>query len=277
MDNKALNHTLHTGSAARIDFFTLIAIAAVVQLLSTVIHEIIGHTLAAVIVGADIHHFSSVDVALDHEGLTAASSRLVSSAGIGMNVIIGLGVIMLYRYLNHLSSNMRYFLWLLGHVNLFVGGGYLMVLSFTGFGDIGLFVEGLSYVVVWQIGFTLFGVFVSFATLIHGIKTLEPFLGHSRRGQRGKVLTLFPYFTAGIISVISGLFNPTGSLLVATSAAASSFGGQAFLAWMSSFTERKTPDPTVATITVTRSYMWICLAIIAVIVNVAVLGPGLPR
>lgn len=177
------------------------------------------------LVGGHLLHFSSADADYSGNGLTAGAIRMINAAGIVMNLVFGFIVLTIFRLLSNLSGNMKYFLWLLGHVNLFIGGGYMIALSFAGFGDVDQFVEGLAYPTIWKVAFTLLGVLISFSALKHGVKTLDPFLGddYAERRRRGRALTLIPYLLSGIVSVTAGLFNPVGMVLVAISAAASSF------------------------------------------------------
>ncbi|MFC6232686.1 hypothetical protein ACFQI7_33450 [Paenibacillus allorhizosphaerae] len=263
----------------RINLFSIASIAVFTQFICSVAHEVLGHALMAALSGGSLLHVSSVDADYNIEHLTVGLQRLIHSAGILMNFIVGIVVAIIAKQLLHASSNTRYFLWLLCHVNFFIGGGYMMALSFAGFGDVDAFVTGLPNPVFWKTALTLIGAVISFATLKHGVRTLDPFLGneYGERRRRGRALTIFPYLVSGIMSVIAGLFNPVGMVLVAMSAAASSFGGQAFLAWMAAFIRiRKSGEP-VELLTPVFSKTWIFLGILAFIVDVVVLGPGLPR
>jgi hypothetical protein len=69
------------------------------------------------------------------------------------------------------------------------------------------------------------------------------------------------------------MFNPVGLILVAISAAAASFGGSSGLAWMWQMLRSKPageelPEP------IERSRGWMIAALVAAIIFIGVLGPG---
>jgi hypothetical protein len=272
-----MKSALKPESSVKIPLYTITAIAVVVQLICSVVHEILGHALAAVLLGGHLLHVSSVDADYSLDGLSMGAQRIVHAAGILMNFIFGFVVHVAAKGVATASANIRYFCWLLGHVNFFIGGGYMMALSFAGFGDVDAFVTDLPSPALWKTAFTAIGAAISFATLRHGLRTLDPFLGgdYIVRRKRGKALTLVPYVASGIVSVVAGLFNPVGMILVATSAAASSFGGQAFLAWMPAFVRARKSDEEAELVMPVHSVLWIAVGLIALIVDVAILGPGL--
>jgi hypothetical protein len=96
------------------------------------------------------------------------------------------------------------------------------------------------------------------------------------RVARGRRVTLYPYLAGGILSCISGAFNPYGYIMVAISAGAASFGGTSALAWMAQLLHRParvgaTTGPALA---IERSVAWITVAAVVAVVFVFVLGPG---
>jgi hypothetical protein len=167
--------------------------------------------------------------------------------------------------------------WLFGHVNLFVGGGYALALSFANFGDMHAIVQGLATPVVWQVALTLAGLAISFLALVHGIRSLAPYLGAGAdRVRRTVQLTLVPYLTMGIVAMTAGALNPDSPQLIVISAGASTFGGNAFLAWMP-FWIRHAPPLEGEPLGIPRSPFFISLGIIALLVDYIALAPGLPR
>ncbi len=145
----------------RIDVPTVIAIAAIVNVSATIIHEAAGHGLAAALFGAHIVHVSSVDLSYDERALTTVQNRIVAAAGPLANLVIGLVVVWLTDRWPPANPAKHYAQWLFGHVNLFAGGGYALALSFAGFGDMQAIVNGLPAPVAWQVLLTLTGLAIS--------------------------------------------------------------------------------------------------------------------
>ena len=158
----------------RIDTLTLIAIAALVNVTATVVHEALGHGVVAALFGAHIVHVSSVDLAFDERTAGDIQNRIIAAAGPLANLAVGWIVVMFADRIPTTSPVTRYAAWLFGHVNLFVGGGYALALSFANFGDMHVIVHGLALPLVWQIALTLAGIAISFLALLHGIRSLAP-------------------------------------------------------------------------------------------------------
>lgn len=113
-------------------------------------------------------------------------------------------------------------------------------------------------------------------TLLHAARTLVPFLGEGADRQRRAVgLTLIPYLTMGIIAVSAGALNPDSPMLIVISAGASSFGGNAFIAWIPAWMRRfhgLRGDP----LGLPRSPIAIGFGVAALLVDYIALAPGLP-
>jgi len=277
MTSNTLNVTDHT--APRNDLFTIGAIAVIAYLLSVMIHEALGHGVAALLVGGHIQHITSLDVA--YTGTTAGTwaDRFVAAAGCLAQLIAAGILYTFYRRSQTLAPDRRYFLWLFTHINLLIPGGYLMALSFVSFGDWNEFVQGLPAPIIWRSALTLLGIGISFAALRSGSRGLQSFIGivpHDRE-RRANTLTIAPYLFGGAINTLAGIFNPDSPALIITSAAAASFGGTIFLFWTGFVAGMTKAQPGASTIAVTRSVPWLSAGVVAVLIYFFVLGPGLPR
>lgn len=266
-------------SRSGIDILTIIAIAIVTYLASTFAHEALGHGLAALISGLHVTRLTSVDLEVNFTNVSLGKVRFVAAAGCIANVILAIIAIMLFRYTRRGSPATRFFLWLLATNNLLIPGGYLMVLTFLGIGDWSDFVQGLPSVLVWKIGLTLLGVLISFAGLWWGGRNIDIFLGPEKRlrSRRSLTLTLTAYLAGGTANTLAGALNPTSPMLILISAAASSFGGTIWLLWINSFARNPRPTTPEVPLIVSRSWLWIGLGVVALLIYFLVLGPGLPR
>lgn len=270
-------------AAPRNDWLTVAAMAVVTYLLSAFTHEMLGHGVASLLVGARIVHVTSLDLVYDASHLTAAQGRFIAAAGCAAQFILAGILILVYRAVrDRVAPTTRYFLWLLLYINLFIPAGYLMALSFAPFGDWNDFVQGLPQQVLWRLGFTVLGTAITFAAAIAGARALDPFLGRDQaeRSSRALVLTLVAYLAGSIVNTLAGVLNPDGAILVLISAAAASFGGTIFLFWTGRFAVwmfKPTPATPAVPLTVTRSLPWLVAGGVAALIYFVVLGPGVPR
>ncbi len=256
------------------DIATIISLAVIATALATLLHEGLGHGMAAWVLGADVKMISSVHCAYDSSMLSEGSRRLISAAGSFVNLDTGLVAWFLIRGAR--SATVRYFLWLFAAISLFQAGGYLMVSPLAGFGDWNAFVTDLPYPFLWRLLLTALGVGISFGALFLSLKGIKPFLvrGTSMIPTARK-LTWVPYLTGGVVSVLSGLYNPVGWSLVLISAAAASFGGTAWLAWLPFWLKGNDPDIGDMAISIQRNFRWIAAGVVVLLIFIFVLGPGI--
>src|SRR2546425_9797997 len=106
------------GSGARSNLWTVIAVAIVAYAGCDMVHEVLGHGVACLLVG--VRPLSLSTVALQ----TGTSSRPVAAAGSIANVVFGMLAMWLFRRGRSFGAG-RYFLWLFGSINLLNGTGYL--------------------------------------------------------------------------------------------------------------------------------------------------------
>lgn len=266
-----------TASPLTTDRWTVVGIGLLVGLLAVFVHEGLGHGLAVVLTGHQLTRVTSVDAEFDEGALGAGTLRIIAAAGPLANVALGLlawGGLRVAR-----GARGRYFLWLLGFSNLLVAGGYLLALSFTDFGDVHDFMAGLPLKPLWQIVSTALGLVSSLLVLRIALRLLDPFLGWGKdaRQRRALTLTLAPYLAIGLSAIVAGALNPTSPALILISAAAASFGGNAFMVWVPLWVRAESAATPPEPLVVGRSWPWIAAGIVALLVRVIVLGPGVPR
>ena len=126
---------------------------------------------------------------------------------------------------------------------------------------------------------TIFGAAAYMLAARASLLELRPLIGSDKttRFARAVQLSKPPYFSGGILACIAGSLNPAGWILVALSAAASTFGGASGLLWMmdwlkgDSIPPGSEPEP----MPIRRSWPWIVSAAVLALGFVVVVGPGL--
>jgi hypothetical protein len=262
-----------------LDILTVIATAICVYTLADIFHEGLGHGLAYVSLGGKVVNISSTNCDCVADGLSRTALRAVAAAGPLMNLGLSILFWILLRTFRKLDVSVRYFFWLSMTFNGLAFAGYLAVPTLFGFGDVFDFTQGLSPEWLWRISLISIGVvlYIGMAFVaVHEFEFLQSRTPSERRG-RAWTLNLVPYLTGGIAFCISGLFNPVGPELILISAAAASFGGASGLIWMSPWSAGKAPDANTpqSPVSIQRSWRWILVGLMALIVLIAVLGPGI--
>jgi hypothetical protein len=255
------------------DALTIAGIAIITYVLASVLHEGVGHGGACLLSGGKVLVISTVHMEC------SADNRLVTAGGTLMNVAAGVSCFALGRVIPRTSPRLRYFLWLSMTVNLFTAAGYFGFSGIGGFGDWASFIQGLGPQWAWRIGMTIFGAAAYLLVARFSLLELRPLIGNDkeRRFARAVRLSKMPYFAGGILACVAGSLNPQGMILVALSAAASTFGGTSGLLWMMYLLKGERipsgsdPEP----IPIRRSWLWIMTAVILALGFVMVLGPGI--
>ncbi|HLK59756.1 MAG TPA: hypothetical protein VKU00_24555, partial [Chthonomonadaceae bacterium] len=252
------------------------AIGILAYLVAALIHEG-GHAVTGIAFGIRTLKLTSFDVDFDSSLLMPLQRRGVSAAGILCNFLLATLILILFRKaLLRAGANLRYFLWLLGYINLFVGGGYMMALSFVPFGDMNSLLSGLPAEFLLRLGTTALGVLIMLFALVHGAYALNSFLGTDpvERKKRTLQLSVVPYLAGCFVNTFSAVFAGAGGFLILCSAAAASFGGTSWMLMMVFPIEggrRLASDPPL---TPHRSLLWIVLGLVAAALNFGVFGRG---
>jgi hypothetical protein len=254
------------------DALTIVGIAIITYVLSTMLHEAVGHGGACLIVGA--HPIMVSTVAMD----CSLDNRLVIAGGTIINVLVGALFLAWGRVTSRNSPSLKFFLWLSMTVNLFTAAGYFAFSGIGGFGDWALFMKGLGPEWAWRVGMTIFGVAAYLLVVRLSLLELRPIIGSDKEERivRAARLSKISYFTGGILACIAGALNPQGFILVVLSAGASTFGGTSGLLWMIDWLKGhriplgSEPEP----LPIRRNWPWIACAFVVAVVFIAVLGPG---
>lgn len=263
------------------DLATLIALALVAYALSNLAHEGLAHGGGCLAVGARAVELNAVYFECDYGAVSTAGRRWVAAAGSLVNLGVAGAAFALLARRDKLAppTSGAYFLWLLGTINLLQATGYWLFSGIGGIGDWAVVVRGFEPAALWRAGLALAGLAGYVAAVAVALGTLAPFLG-AGPGRVGRAvrLTVVPYLAGGALYVAAGLFNPLGWLLVLVSAVAASFGGTSALAWMAQLLrdERRWPPAAgAARLDLARSPGWVAAGLVALVVFVGVLGPGI--
>lgn len=252
------------------DLATVIAIAVVAFAISSPLHEALGHGGACLLTGG--HALLLTSASFD----CSRDNRLVAAAGTLVNLVTGLVCWLVLKKFAHGSGSVRYFLWLLMTINLLMGTGYFFYSGVSNIGDWAEVVRGVQPQWLLRLALTVVGIASYLLVVWFALRQLRGFLAQNdwRRGG-AKDLTIVPYLTGGVLFTIAGMFNPGGLAIVATSAAAASFGGNSGLAWMTQYLGgRFAPKIASEPFVIPRSWAWIAAAVVAAGIVIGVLGRG---
>jgi hypothetical protein len=267
----AAKHTIQTEPASG-DALTIAGIAVVAYILASVLHEGVGHGGACLLTGGKPIMVSTVSMDC------SADNRLVIAGGTIVNVLFGAVCFVLGRMTGRTSPRLKYFLWLSMTVNLFTAAGYFAFSGIGGFGDWAQFIRGLGPQWAWRVGLTIFGAVTYMLAVWLSLLELRPSIGSNKEQRivRAARLSKISYFTGGILACVAGSLNPDGFILVALSAAASTFGGTSGLLWMIDWLkgDRIPLGSEAEPLPIPRNWPWVATAFILALIFIVVIGPG---
>jgi hypothetical protein len=255
---------------------TVGAVAILAYVIANVLHEGVGHAGACLALGCEPVTLTTAYFEGDSSGLDPAAPRLISAAGTLVNLTAGGIFLKLHRRLRQAPGTLRYFLWLSFTVNLLVATGYPLFSGALGVGDWMRVVEGWGEVGLWRLGLAAAGLLLYAGAVWVSLRELSRLVGprNSDRVGRGVRLTVPAYLIGSLASTLGALLNPAGAAFVLTSAAAH-FGGTSGLAWMAQVLHSKgLSSESPAPVRIEQSWPWIIAAAAALLVHVAILGPG---
>jgi hypothetical protein len=258
------------------DLPTVTAIALVAYAASNVLHEAVGHGGACLALGGKPLVLSSVHFECGEQGISALALRGVAAGGTIANFIVGALALLVFKRANPLHKpHAAYFLWLFTALNLLSGAGYFLFSGVGGIGDWADVALGTMPPLVWRPAMSVFGGAIYFLLARQSARWLRSLVGSGELSMsRSKLLTVPAYVAGGLLYCLAGLFNPVGPVLIAISAAASSFGGASGLLWLTQFLPRGEHSAAPAA-ELDRSYVWIVVGCVVSLIFVAILGPSI--
>jgi hypothetical protein len=233
-----------TSSIADDDRWTLAAFGVLAYMTSNVLHEGLGHGVAAWLSGA--RHITVTSTYMD----AGFDTRWILAAGTLANLVFGVLGVAVLRSMRRADMSLQLFLWAFTAFNLLLGTGYFLFSGIGGIGDWAEWMKGLSPVWGWRAGFALLGAVSYFAAALLLARELVEITGPNEARMRRMTWTI--YFAGGLTACLAGMRNPMGWKLVLISAAASSFGGASGLLWIPSVRSRCNQDTISVTNTIPR-------------------------
>jgi hypothetical protein len=263
-----------------VDYLTVIALSLLAYTLAVLLHEHLGHTLACVSLGGHPVELGAFYVDCQYANMPDLRIRLVALAGAVVSLVTGVVGLFAFNRILKGSSYMRYWAWLFGTISLMTAAGYLMFSGVTGLGDFGASRDGALYMArpewLWRLALAVIG-FAGYALVIYlSLRKMDTLIGGGGipRVAQAQKLALTSYLSGTLMSVIIGLLNPQGIIIVLISAAASTLGGTSGLAWMRQMLNRKKVS-SATPLRLERSWYWVSMGFIVAILYAVILGPTL--
>jgi len=252
--------------AAPDDLPTTVGIGVTAALAQFVVHEVLGHGSACVLLGGRILAIAPLWMRC------SADHRLMVLAGPLANVVAGAACWAILRAAPPRTAAFRLFLWLSSAFEWLVAAGYLAVGAASGFGDWPVILPALSSwpVRLGAIAVAAGGYLLTLRVLSRlGVERLGSSLLQDRRLTR---LALLPALVAGAVAVlaelIGGRVQPLGLALA--------IGCTAVVGWSSMAVSRLVPAAAAPGdgVAVRRSVGWILVGAATAVGFVALVGPA---
>lgn len=262
------------GRPIEVDVPTLIALSAVAWALADVLHEVVGHAGAAMLLGVPVKAVSTTTAYIAGDQIHSLGDvRTINAAGTVVNLVTGGVALLALRSPRVTSSASRYFLWLFATFSLIV-----VTLNLLMGGDWSDVTSGLERRGLWRAGIVAAGMLVAVAGYALPLRLWMPDLRENRRVQLK--ITAIPVAVIIVVQTLSVAGSPfvrqpwdSGQNALATVVALAFFFGL-WLALVNVVQRPRSTEP-VESIQMTRSKTWLALALIVFLLFVAVLGPGL--
>ena len=266
--------SLHTVST---DIMTIIMISVCVFVTKSIVHEIVGHGGATLIVGGKITSISTMW--LNHTKISSIwGDKFVIAAGPLANLLIGIFSILLLGSGKIRSSHLKLFFWLTIAVNLFHFGSYMVGWFIAPSFDWIRFISDFKPLWLWKTVLILVGGFV-IAMGFHFLTKLWLFLvGTDEKFRKARIskLTVIPWVTFTVVSLSGILLFKTDQKMMMIMGA---FGNTAiFLVWilLLRFWKSQKNEMTIMNpIPLERNYGWIASGSLLLLFYIFIMGPGI--
>ena len=257
----------------RVDIPTLAGMAAVVEVVSTLLHEGLGHGGACLMVHGKALVWGAYYFDCGEDGLPMMAGRIVAAAGSTINLIVAaIFAILLAGAMKNPGKRGAgvVFLWLMMAVNFMTWAGYYLFSGVSGIGDWGEegVLRGIDNPLVWRGVMAIGGMAIYVFLTRLAMKSLGRITGDF---SAARAITWTAYVTGGVVAILIGLRNPQGWWIVIFSSMASSLGGTSGLAWG----VRWARTEATSDFALQRNWLWIAAGLIAAGLYAWYFGPSL--
>lgn len=250
------------------DWLTPAAIGIVACISADMVHEALGHGIAALLTGDRILSISTVAIQ------NTSANRFVSAAGTSANCLVGALSLLLFCRADKLTSA-AYSLWIFSALNLF-NSGYLVVSALLNNGDWANVIAGLAPPWAWRCLLGTTGAALYALSVRLTARSMIRLVESRQFGVAGLQRLVLPaYLAGGAVMTIASFFNPISPNLILLSGAGASFGLNSGLLLLPATIARNARSQSTLTQRVPFSPVWLALAAIFSGVFIAILGPGI--
>jgi hypothetical protein len=256
------------------DVPTMVAASTVAWALADVLHEIVGHGGAAMLLGVPVRAVSTTTIFAEWDQIESmAEVQIIHASATLVNLLTACLALLALRSSRVTRPATRYFLWVFATISFVV-----VTLNLLVGGDWAVVIEGMEPASLWQAGVLCAGIFVGVLGYVLPLRLWLPDLRQHRRLQL--TVTAVPVLVLLAVQTLSVLGSPFGSVpldtgtnALITSAALAVFFGL----WLALVNLVPVPRSTapVGSIALDRSNGWLAVGLIVAVLFIAVLGPGL--
>ena len=256
------------------DVPTMIAASAVAWALADVLHEIVGHGGAVVLLGIPVRAVSTTTIFAEWDQIESmAEVQIIHASATLVNLLTGCVALVALRSPRVTSPVSRYFLWVFATISFVV-----VTLNLVVGGDWSVVIEGMEPAGLWRAGVLVAGVILGVLGYALPLRLWLPDLRQHRRLQLK--VTAVPVLVLLAVQTLSVLGSPfcsvpldTGTNALITSAALAVFFGL-WLALVNLVPVPRSSAP-LDSIALARSKVWLAVGLIVAVLFIGVLGPGL--
>jgi hypothetical protein len=261
----------------KIDILTLVAISTLAWILVDILHEIVGHAGAAVLLGIPVRAVSTTTAYLDWDKIQSVrEARIILAGGTLVNLITGGLALLILHSRKGLTAAWQYFLWLFATFSFIITSLNLVTAPLMGGGDWAEFIRELDPWDLWHNGLIGVGLLVAVAGYILPLRMWIPNLKGNRRVQLK--VTLIPVVTLIAVQTLSLVNSPFAKLPPASNhLLVSAFAYFHFILWALIVNILPVPraPKTVESIGLQPTIGWLAVGLVVFLFFVVVLGPGL--
>jgi len=256
------------------DVPTMIAVSTVAWALTDVLHEIVGHGGAAVLLGIPVRAVSTTTIFADWDQIQSmAEVRAIHASATVLNLVTAALALLALRSPRVTSQATRYFLWVFATISLVI-----VTLNLVVGGDWSVVIEGVEPAGLWRAGILAAGILVAIVNHVLPLRLWLPDLRGHRRLQLK--ITAVPVLVLLVVQTLSVLGSPftdvpmgSGTNALVTSWALTFFFG-VWLALVNLIPVPRSTAP-VDSIRLPRSNAWLVVGLVVAVFFIGVLGPGL--